>query len=379
VAGTPASPTVTIVEGPAINRVENNDGIQTLVALPVGAKAGDVLSMEVTRPDGSTFSVSHTVTPSEAISGTSPVTLPGQSVQSNAFAGAGYVVIATLTDAAGNASSPSPNAVFTVDTVAPTGTPAITIPDAAPDGLINAAEVTASGGVPVSVTIPAGTEVGDTVTLTLTLPNGGTQTLTHTVTAADLTAGTTSILVPQALLVSDGVYSVVSAGISDASGNQSAASAPELFTLDRFAPGADPALSGLVRPAITLTEGPVVNVAENNDGISIAVALPKGSAVGDHLSLSVTRPDGSSFSINHTLTSDEISAGTADVLVPPQSVQSADFGGAAYQVGATVTDAAGNTSLPASTQNFNLDTLSPLPGSITSRRIAGLGLALQRR
>ncbi|WP_201586196.1 hypothetical protein [Psychrobacter phenylpyruvicus] len=53
---------------------------------------------------------------------------------------------------------------------------------------MNAEEL--SNGVETNVTIPTGTQEGDTVTLTITNPDGTTSTVEHTVDQAEIDAGT---------------------------------------------------------------------------------------------------------------------------------------------------------------------------------------------
>ncbi|KKD57838.1 hypothetical protein RN22_24260, partial [Grimontia sp. AD028] len=86
------------------------------------------------------------------------------------------------TDVAGNVSQSSSTSSFSLDTTAAgegTGAggtdeaPVLTIAEAT-DGV---SEAEASDGVQVSVAVPTGTLVGDTVTLTVTQPDGTTETV----------------------------------------------------------------------------------------------------------------------------------------------------------------------------------------------------------
>ena len=78
---------------------------------------------------------------------------------------------AIVTDAAGNDSDLSNIANFTFDDgVDPIGAPVITINEALPDGIVDVDEK--ADGVQTQVTVPAGADVGDTIVLTLTQPNG---------------------------------------------------------------------------------------------------------------------------------------------------------------------------------------------------------------
>ncbi|UXJ01451.1 Ig-like domain-containing protein [Proteus mirabilis] len=70
------------------------------------------------------------------------------------------------------------------------------------------------------------------------------------------------------------------------------------------------------------------------------MTVPGGSAAGDTLTLTITKPDGSTDTVEHTLTADEVTAGKADVTIPADKV-TADGN---YSVTAEITDPAGNTS-----------------------------------
>ncbi|WP_394210406.1 Ig-like domain-containing protein, partial [Psychrobacter piscatorii] len=162
-----------------------------------------------------------------------------------------YDISYTITDAAGNVSEPSPATTITVDTVAPGGevgaaiaAPVVVIDDEADDG-VNAAEF--ADGVQTQVTLPTGTVAGDTVTLTVTLPDSSTITVDYIVTADDLDAnggnGIADVTIANDAddgITADGEYSVI-ATVTDAAGNVSAPSAAVDFTVDTAAPDTPPA------------------------------------------------------------------------------------------------------------------------------------------
>ncbi|WP_252403715.1 Ig-like domain-containing protein, partial [Escherichia coli] len=85
------------------------------------------------------------------------------------------------------------------------------------------------------------------------------------------------------------------------------------------------------------------------------VTVPKGSAAGDTLTLTVTRPDGTTGTVEHMLTADEVAAGKADVTIPADKV-TAD---GQYSVTAEITDPAGNTSGQGQPADFTVDTQIP--------------------
>ncbi|SUC20281.1 Uncharacterised protein [Proteus mirabilis] len=79
-----------------------------------------------------------------------------------------------------------------------------------------------------------------------------------------------------------------------------------------------------------------VNADELKDGVQTEVTVPGGSAAGDTLTLTITKPDGSTDTVEHTLTADEVTAGKADVTIPADKV-TADGN---YSVTAEITDPA---------------------------------------
>ena len=92
-------------------------------------------------------------------------------------------------------SVPSERLTVTVDTTAPGETdgskPVVTIPEAV-DG-INEEELT--DGAQAEITLPTGTEPGDTVTLIVTKPDGSTEEIIHVITPEEITAGRHVILI----------------------------------------------------------------------------------------------------------------------------------------------------------------------------------------
>src|SRR5699024_10595342 len=114
-----------------------------------------------------------------------------------------YTVTAVVTDAAGNSSATSAEAKFTVDATVPgdttgdgvaddNGKPVVTIPEAT--GGVNADEL--SDGIKVQVTLPKGTQVGDTVTLTVKADDGTEKEVTYTVKQRDDVNGATPVEIP---------------------------------------------------------------------------------------------------------------------------------------------------------------------------------------
>ncbi|WP_188353749.1 beta strand repeat-containing protein, partial [Malaciobacter pacificus] len=160
---TPA-PTVEITEDvnddELISADELDGKVDVLITLPTGTEVGDTLT--VTNPDGST--TDYPVT-QDIIDNGLPLEYPAPAE------GETITVSATITDKAGN-TSPKGEDSATIDTVA---TPAPTVvigEDTNNDGIISADELSDDGIVDVTVTVPAETEIGDT--LTVTNPDGST-------------------------------------------------------------------------------------------------------------------------------------------------------------------------------------------------------------
>ncbi|EPL4465785.1 beta strand repeat-containing protein [Proteus mirabilis] len=352
------TPVVTIPEATdGVNADELKDGVQTEVTVPGGSAAGDTLTLTITKPDGSTDTVEHTLTADEVAAGKADVTIPADKVTADG----NYSVTAEITDPAGNTSGQGKPTDFMVDTQIPGDTdgdgtvdttPVVTIPEAA-DG-VNADEL--KDGVQTEVTVPGGSAAGDTLTLTITKPDGSTDTVEHTLTADEVTAGKADVTIPADKVTADGNYSVT-AEITDPAGNTSGQGKPTDFMVDTQIPG-DTDGDGTVdtTPVVTIPEATDgVNADELKDGVQTEVTVPGGSAAGDTLTLTITKPDGSTDTVEHTLTADEVAAGKADVTIPADKV-TADGN---YSVTAEITDPAGNTSGQGKPTDFAVDTVAP--------------------
>ncbi len=352
------TPVVTIPEATdGVNADELKDGVQTEVTVPGGSAAGDTLTLTITKPDGSTDTVEHTLTADEVTAGKADVTIPADKVTADG----NYSVTAEITDPAGNTSGQGKPTDFMVDTQIPGDTdgdgtvdttPVVTIPEAA-DG-VNADEL--KDGVQTQVTVPGGSAAGDTLTLTITKPDGSTDTVEHTLTADEVTAGKADVTIPADKVTADGNYSVT-AEITDPAGNTSGQGKPTDFMVDTQIPG-DTDGDGVVdtTPVVTIPEATDgVNADELKDGVQTEVTVLGGSAAGDTLTLTITKPDGSTDTVEHTLTADEVTAGKADVTIPADKATPDGN----YSVKAEITDPAGNTSGEGKATDFTVDTVAP--------------------
>ena len=228
----------------------------------------------------------------------------------------------------------------------------MTIPEAT-DG-VNADEL--KDGVQTEVSVPGGSAAGDTLTLTITKPDDSIETVEHTLTADEVTAGKANVIIPADEVTADGNYSVT-AEITDPAGNTSGQGKPTDFMVDTQIPG-DTDGDGVVdtTPVVTIPEATDgVNADELKDGVQTEVTVPGGSAAGDTLTLTITKPDGSTDTVEHTLTADEVTAGKADVTIPADKATPDGN----YSVKAEITDPAGNTSGEGKATDFTVDTVAP--------------------
>ncbi|SPY99704.1 Ser-Thr-rich glycosyl-phosphatidyl-inositol-anchored membrane family [Proteus mirabilis] len=337
------------------NADELKDGLQAEVTLPAGTVEGAEITLTVTRPDKTTETVTHTVTKDEAAAGKASVDIPKDAVQNGQNS-----VDVSLTQG-NNPAKPGNKVDFAVDGQIPGDTdgdgtvdttPVVTIPEAT-DG-VNADEL--KDGVQTEVTVPGGSAAGDTLTLTITKPDGSTDTVEHTLTADEVTAGKADVTIPADKVTADGNYSVT-AEITDPAGNTSGQGKPTDFMVDTQIPG-DTDGDGVVdtTPVVTIPEATDgVNADELKDGVQTEVTVPGGSAAGDTLTLTITKPDGSTDTVEHTLTADEVTAGKADVTIPADKATPDGN----YSVKAEITDPAGNTSGEGKATDFTVDTVAP--------------------
>ncbi len=167
--------------------------------------------------------------------------------------------------------------------------------------------------VQAEVTLPAGTAEGAVITLTVTRPDKTTENVTHTVTKDEVAAGKVSVDIPKDAVI-DGQNSV---SVSLTQGSNPAKPGNVVnFAADTQIPGdTDGDGATDATPVVTIPEAADgVNAKELKDGVQTEVTVPKGSAAGDTLTLTVTRPDGKADTVEHTLTADEVAAGKTVTL-----------------------------------------------------------------
>lgn len=329
----PAAPSPSVAEGPLVNQAENADGIAVTVAGGFGA--GDTVSVLLTRPDSSTTTVSRVVTAGEVLAGSAIVTVPAQTVQG------AYSLQARITDAAANVGALSAAVGFTLDTQAPLA-PSISAAEAA-DAMVNDAEATSGGGVPVVVALPVGLVAGDAVVLVLTRPSGGPATISHVLTAGEVAANTVTVLIPTATLATDGAHSLT-ASIRDAAGNTGAASSAIAFTLDRTGPGAPGA------PNLTAASDSGVSSTDDITTDQTPTVSGSGAAAGATVNLYDT--DGVTL----------LGTDTANGL-GSWSITTSALSSGVHSLTARQLDAAGNLGAASTALNITVDRQGPAFGS----------------
>ncbi|MCD3679667.1 RTX toxin, partial [Escherichia coli] len=200
-------------------------------------------------------------------------------------------VTAVAKDPAGNESAP---VTVTSKTDGVSDAPVLTIPEAADS--VNAEEL--KDGVQAEVTLPAGTVEGAVITLTVTHPDQSTENVTHNVTGDEVTAGKVSMDIPEDAVV-DGQNSV-RVSLTQGSNPAKAGNTVEIV-VDGQVPG-DTNGDGVAdtTPVVTIPEATGgVNAKELKDGVQAEVTVPAGSAEGDTVTLTVTKPDGKTETVSH--------------------------------------------------------------------------------
>ncbi|WP_146179684.1 beta strand repeat-containing protein [Limnohabitans parvus] len=282
-------------------------------------------------PVGATVTLTldgQTYTAAVQAGGVFSVTVPGSAV--TAIADGTQTVSASVVNAYGLTGNGTQS--FMVDTTAP-GAATVAIPEGT---LVNAAEALSAGGTALNITLPAGSQVGDVVKSVVTAPDGSVLVLSTTLTAAHITAGSISQLIPTSALTADGAWTT-STTITDTAGNTGPTSAGG-FTLDTTAPAAPSGIlnsasdTGLAGDSTTSDTTPTLSGAgEPGDTITVK------DAAGNVIATATVQADGT-WSATPT-------------AALPEGLN-------ALKV--TATDPAGNTSAPADLP-VTIDTMANVP------------------
>nr|WP_224746032.1 Ig-like domain-containing protein [Neiella litorisoli] len=296
------APTVTITEDAnndgTISNTELNGTVGVTVSLPSGAVAGDTLNVTGQTP----IVLSQTQIDAGSIDFEYAAPADGETIE----------VVATVTDQAGNESAEGSDSAVIGDTTA-TVAPTVTITeDTNNDGTISNSEL--NGTVGVTVSLPSGAVVGDTLNVTGQTPIVLSQT--------QIDAGSIDF---EYAAPADGETIEVVATVTDQAGNESAEGSDSAVIGDTTATGA---------PTVTITEdtnndGTISN-SELNGTVGVTVTLPAEAVAGDTLNVTGQTPI--------VLSQTQIDAGSIDFEY------AAPADGETIEVVATVTDQAGNES-----------------------------------
>ena len=227
----------------------------TPVTVDAGAPTAAVAITAIADDSGTSSSDYVTSDTTLTVSGTHGLLGSGERVQVSSDGGASWFDVTTSTtstwsytdptthatsftyqvrivDAVGNVGANTASQAVTIDTAAPTA-PSITSIAENGGGGINAGE--ASDGTPVVVSLSGtGAAAGDTLTV-----NWGSQTVSYTLLAADISASSATVTVPLATIAAQGQGTFnVTARLTDAAGNAGANSTATPVTVDTVAPTA---------------------------------------------------------------------------------------------------------------------------------------------
>ena len=320
--------------GGGINAIEAANGTPVVVGLAgTGAAAGDTLTVNW---GGQT--VTYTLLAGDISASSATVTVPLATITAQ---GQGtFDVTARLTDAAGNAGANSTATSVTVDTVAPTA-PSITSIAENSGGGINAGE--AANGTPVVVGLSGtGAAAGDTLTVTW-----GSQTVTYTLLAADISASSATVTVPPATITAQGNGTFnVTARLTDAAGNAGVNSSATSVTVDTVAPTAAVAITAIATDSGTPSSDYVTN------DTTLTVSGTHGP-LGSGETVQVSSDGGASWA-------DATSTASTWSYTDP-TPHATSF---TYQ--ARIVDAVGNVDANTASQAVTIDTAAPTAPSITS-------------
>ncbi|MGI2260303.1 retention module-containing protein, partial [Shewanella sp. GXUN23E] len=308
-----------IVENLSLNvsAPDNTTDTTPLITGSTNAAPGSQVTLVVTDSNGNQQVISATVQPDGSFSAEIPQPLPDGE----------YTVDGTVVDNNNNTANDSDTG--SVDIAPPSVTVQIT-EDANDDGYINEAEL--NGEVNFTVTLGAGTALGDTLIVT---DNQGNELFNGTVTQDMLDNGL-ELTTPAP---ETGTNLQITATVTDPAGNT--ASGEDSAILDYGDGDGAP-----MAPTVVITEDAnndgYINEAELNGEVNFTVTLGAGTAVGD--TLVVTDNQGNEL-FTGTVTQEMIDNGLELTTPAPET-------GTNLQITATVTDPAGNTA--SNSDNANL-------------------------
>lgn len=342
--GPAASLTVAANDGGGISTAERIAGVAVQVNLTgTTASAGDVLEILV---GGLPFAVpvTHVLTAGEVSAKSATLT-----IRSNDGWGAdgNKVLTARFVDSAGNQGTASGTVTVTLDGTAPNAVASAMTVVAAANG-INATEKAAGVAVDVSLT-GTGALVGDKLELLL----GGVAfatPVTQILTGAQITAGTLSLTIPStAGWGSDGTK-LLTATITDALNNVSAAGGNISLLLDTTLPGTP------ANALVIAASANGVNASEKTAGVNVLIDLAgSGAAAGDKIEVLLAS---SAFAtpVQLTLSVSDINNGFTNVVIPSAAGWGVD---GIKLISARIIDVADNVGIATNALSMTLDTTAP--------------------
>lgn len=330
----------TVFENLAIRIVTDGDNDQFINSAELAATNNKVV-VEITVPKGAVDGDTLTITASGNTD--KVVTLSGTDISTGTlrveFNPTGnnttFKTTASIEDVAGNKAGPVQDSA-TIQTGAPADPQVKIVQDEDDDGWINIDEFKAP--IDVSVTLPAGAQVGDT--LVVKDQSGAVQNIV--LTLADIQKGSVATTVANP---GDGNTVKVSAQLFDQAGNPSKV-ATDSATLD---------LTALGKPTLAIPEAAdgYVNKGDLADGVQAKITPPAGAEPKNPITITITDEDGKNPQTVTTTVPDGWKEGDAIEVTLPKDKFPADGD---YIVKATITDQAGNVSAPSNEVKFNVDT-----------------------
>ncbi len=354
------------IEDNMLNAKEIENAVSTLVMLGENATEGDTLTIEITGDTGTVHTHIVLINEVQAQDGHAIVALPTEAFLNDdkILTDGEYRLRAKIGDKAGNTSDYSEEKLITLDTNVPQNAPEILEIGEIVDGYINAVEI--EEGVQLTLEIDsANIEIGDQLEVTLydleenTNSYQATTTIEFTLDTNHLSSGQIEITIDQNYFGEDGQYQIATKVI-DTAGNASPASTPKTLRLDRIAnmPEISP------NEAVETGDG-LINLAEAQSGITVAVTLGEETKAGDALIFSQLGEEATSFT--YLLTDDDLMQDSVTVNLNPSlfpEIYSEDgaiteVNEANYQIQVELQDEAGNTSPISPSYSIVFDTLSP--------------------
>ena len=311
-----------------INATEASDGTPINLMLSAqGRAAGDIVSTVITRPDGSTFTVQTTLTPTDITNGTAVQSIDASKLTIDGV----WTTTTTITDLAGNVGA-STSSNFTLDKTAPNA-PLATL-DSSSDSNIVGDRVTSDTTPTIT---GSGATPGDTISVTFPAVGGNAAEVCAAIVASD---GSWSVTPTQAL--SEGLNNVLVTA-TDPAGNVSAQTTLPL-SIDTVAPNQTAVVTAITDNVGSMTG--IVSSGSSTDDASLVVSGTLSATIG----MSTVRIyDGATYLGDATV------SGASWTFVDTRTLANAQT----VSYTAKVMDVAGNLGNAGSAYTATIDTAAP--------------------